>query len=117
MARRALIAVLPVLAYGVIAAAGQIAPAGSGNPTLDVSVRDQSHLPVPSALIQIMQGGRVIAATSTNETGKRGFPALKPGRYTVSASKEGFETASAEDFEWQRGRCREPGTDAQSGRE
>ena len=103
MARRTLIAVLLVRAYGVIAAAGQIAPAGSGSATLGVSVRDQSQLPVPSALIQMTQGARVIAATSTGQSGSASFPALKPGRYTVSASKEGFETAIAEQFEWREG--------------
>ena len=70
---------------------------------LDVAVLDQSHLTVPSALVEIKIQGQVIAAMSTNETGHALFSAVKPGHYTVSASKEGFETASTENFDWKQG--------------
>lgn len=69
-------------------------------PKLDIAVLDQSHLTVPAALVEIKLQDQVIASMSTDETGHAVFPAPKPGRYTVSASKEGFETAIIRDFEW-----------------
>jgi len=72
-------------------------------PKLDIAVLDQSHLTVPAALVEIKLQDQVIASMSTDETGHAVFPAPKPGRYTVSASKEGFETALAEDFECKEG--------------
>ncbi len=81
-----------------------MAVAGQSNVSkLDVAVMDQSHLVVSSALVEVKINGQVIAAMSTNETGHALFPALNPGRYTISASKEGFENASTEDFECKEG--------------
>jgi hypothetical protein len=65
-----------------------------------ITVVDQSHLAVPAARVEIRLQDRLSAVTSTDETGHAVFPALKLGRYTISASKEGFETAIIRDFEW-----------------
>lgn len=76
----------------MIAAAGQIAPAVPDGPKLKVFVLGQSHLPVLSALVEITLQDRVIATMSTDQAGSAALPALKPACYTVSASKEGFES-------------------------
>ena len=61
---------------------------------LVVIVLDQSQLPVPGARVEVKLGDRAIAAASTNETGHADLAWCKPGRFAVSALKEGFETAS-----------------------
>jgi hypothetical protein len=68
-----------------------------------VIVLDQSRLPVPGARVELKLGDRAIAAASTNETGHAEFAWCKPGRFAVSALKEGFETASVDDFEGKEG--------------
>jgi hypothetical protein len=83
-----------------MAASPQTAGTQPGASKLDVAVLDQSHLPAPDARVEIKRQDLVVAAMSTGETGHAVFPALEPGQYTISASKEGFETAVAKDFEW-----------------
>ena len=67
-----------------------------------VIVLDESQSRVPGASVQIRLGDQVIFATMADETGSADL-ACKPGRYSVSASKEGFETAVVEDFECKDG--------------
>jgi hypothetical protein len=68
-----------------------------------VIVLDESQLPVPGARVELKLGDQAIAAASTNETGRAEFAWCKPGRVAVSALKEGFETASIDDFEGKEG--------------
>jgi hypothetical protein len=102
MARRNLIAVVLILCCAM-AATPQTAGTQSGTSKLDIAVLDQSHLAVPAARVEIKLQDQVIAALATDETGHAVFPALTPGHYTISASREGFETAIAKDFEWKEG--------------
>ena len=62
---------------------------------LDVVVLDQSHLPVPGARVKLASQDDVIGEVSTNEIGHAVFPSWNPGHYTISVSKEGFETVAA----------------------
>jgi Carboxypeptidase regulatory-like domain len=66
-----------------------------GNSTLTVSVSDPDSHPAPGVSLQVVEGDHVTAAASTSETGAATFE-LGPGRYVVTASKEGFEPASTE---------------------
>ena len=89
IARQTAIAVVVFLCCTVAAAISQT----SDTPKLDVAVLDQSHLPVPAAQVEIKLRGHIVATVSADETGHAVFPALNPGRYAISALKEGFETA------------------------
>jgi len=66
---------------------------------LEVTVTDQSQLPVPAAQVQLKQGDAVLATVSTDDGGHAVFPALKPGRYSVEALKDGFDPVAKNDFE------------------
>src|SRR3974390_3315713 len=74
----------------------------AGPSHLAVVVLDESKLPVPDARAEIKSGDKVIAAASTNDTGHAEFR-CEPGRYSISASKEGFETAVVHEFECKEG--------------
>jgi hypothetical protein len=60
-------------------------------PSLDVSVRDASNLPVPAAHVEVRLGDHLVANGDTDEQGHAVFPGLQAGRYAVSASKAGFQ--------------------------
>ena len=59
-------------------------------PVLEVSVRDGSSLPVPGARVEVRLGDDVVLSKDTEVDGRALFPGLKPGRYTVSAAREGL---------------------------
>jgi hypothetical protein len=69
---------------------------------LVVTVLDESQLPVSGAQVEIKVEDQLILAATTNETGRAEFSCI-PGRYRISAFKEGFEAALAADFEYRRG--------------
>ena len=78
--------------------------AQEANPSnLTVTVLDESQLPVPGAHVELKLGDQVIAEGETNETGHAELPWCKSGHYSVSALKEGFESAVIQDFEWKEG--------------
>ncbi|HEV2446420.1 MAG TPA: carboxypeptidase-like regulatory domain-containing protein, partial [Candidatus Sulfopaludibacter sp.] len=68
-------------------------------PTITVTVLDSSTLPVPAVRVQVRSGESVVASADTDEKGQAQFPDLPPGRYTVSASKEGFQAAERQELE------------------
>jgi hypothetical protein len=66
---------------------------------IEVTVIDQSNLPVPDAGVRLKRGAEVLSTISTDEAGHAVFADLKPGRYTVTAVKDGFEPVEKNDFE------------------
>jgi hypothetical protein len=66
---------------------------------IEVTVIDQSHLPVPAAQVQLKQGDGIVSSISTDESGHAVFSGLKPGRYSLEAVKDGFDPVSKNDFE------------------
>jgi hypothetical protein len=66
---------------------------------LEVTVNDQSNLPVPAAGVRLKRGAEVLSTISTDETGHAVFAGLTPGRYSVSAVKDGFDPVEKLDFE------------------
>lgn len=98
----------PLLAPQARAAAWTEAVAAGRNPnqvqvqsrllTVDVTVFDSSHLPVPAAQVQIKRGEEIIWTATTGATGHASFPGLKPGPYSIIATREGFDPAENNDF-------------------
>ncbi len=58
---------------------------------ISVTLLDPSHLGIPAAQLELKLDGAVVAAATTDENGHAAFGGLKPGRYAISAAKEGFE--------------------------
>ena len=77
------------------------AAAASAQPPsgIEVSVRDAASLPVPGARVELRLGRDLVASQDTDEQGHAVFPSLKPGRYAVSASKDGFQPAGKDGLE------------------
>ena len=69
---------------------------------LVAAVWDESQLPIPGATVEIKLANQRLAATTTTENGRAEFVWCKPGRFTITASSEGFEI-SAQGFEWKAG--------------
>jgi hypothetical protein len=67
--------------------------------SLDVSVVDSSHRPVPGARVELKTGGTVVASAQTAEDGHARFDALKPAHYELRASKDGFEPVQKDNLE------------------
>src|ERR1035441_5028406 len=80
---------------GLAAAAGHAQPAEGLK--IDVTIRDQSHLSVPAVQLQLRLGADVVATAATGETGHGIFASLKPGRYGIPGTKEGFEPLNQPD--------------------
>ncbi len=70
---------------------------------LDVVVTDGERLPVIGVRLEANGDNGVSRAGETDELGRVGFLALRPGRYTVRASKPGFETITKENLEFESG--------------
>ena len=87
-----------VLACWAPAAIAQTHADGTAPQHLAVVVLDESKLPVPDARVEVKSGDYLIAAASTNDTGNAEFR-CEPGRYSVRASKQGFETVVVQEFE------------------
>ena len=66
--------------------------------SLAIVILDESKLPVLDARVEIKSGDKVIAAAATNDSGHAEF-ACEPGIYSITASKEGFETAVVQEVE------------------
>jgi hypothetical protein len=66
---------------------------------IEVTVIDQSHLPVPAAQVLLRQGDGVLSSISTDESGHAVFAGLKPGRYSLGAMKDGFDPVAKDDFD------------------
>ena len=59
-------------------------------PRLDVSISDESGLPILGARIEIAQQSRVVFEGDTNDLGHISFLELRAGVYTISAKKDGY---------------------------
>ena len=60
--------------------------------TLSGTVTDQNGAAIPDARVQVTNSDTdVTVATVTNRTGLFLFPALKPGRYRIAITKDGFK--------------------------
>ncbi len=77
-----------LLFWRVAALYGQSAPA----PAVDILVLDRDSRPVAGARVEIKAGPDIIAAGETDPAGHVAFAQVKPGRYAITASKNGFET-------------------------
>ena len=85
-----------------MAADAQTRAEGTAASNLVVIVLDESQLPVPAARVEIKVAEQTIAEGSANDIGRAEFP-CPPGRYTITAAREGFEIAVLNDFEWKAG--------------
>jgi hypothetical protein len=65
-------------------------------PLVEVTVRDQGGQPAARVHVEIRSGANVAASAETDAAGHASFPQLTPGRYTLTAGKEGFQTAQSE---------------------
>ena len=62
------------------------------------TVTDPAGAPVPAAAVAVNeQHTGALFRTTTNESGVYSFPALLPGVYTITVTKQGFETAAFTD--------------------
>ncbi len=76
----------PVVAWAVA-----FAPAG---PTLEISTLDSTGLPVPGVAVVLKAGASVLATAETDLRGHAEFVDMRPGRYNLTATKAGFESAA-----------------------
>lgn len=63
------------------------APAG---PAVSVSVVDAANQPIPGVRLELKLADSAVASAQTDASGRASFPDLKPGRYALAASKDGF---------------------------
>jgi hypothetical protein len=73
------------------AAGGNAAPPADA--AIDVTVVDQVNQPMAGVRLQLALGDAAIASAETDASGHAAFPNLKPGRYTLTAAKDGFVAA------------------------
>jgi hypothetical protein len=83
-----------------LAAAQSAAPAERG---IGVFAVDQANQPVPGVAVQILLAGEPVSTLSTDAHGHVLFFPLKPGRYTLLATKEGYQTVRKADLDWAEG--------------
>jgi hypothetical protein len=92
--RRGVAAVVLLLSLFAVAGAQEFRGSLSG------SVTDPNGAALPGATVEIKNVETNVAATaSTNEEGGYSFPLLQPGRYTLTVSGQGFNTAQREGIE------------------
>jgi hypothetical protein len=85
----------------VIFAIATLALAGAAlaDITIDVSVVDQAAHPVPGVAVRLRNSLGVSVSALTDAQGLARFNSLESGRYTIAASKEGFETLTRSDID------------------
>jgi len=71
---------------------------GAAN-SIDVRVTDSSKSPVAGARVELKAGGAMVASAQTDEKGHAEFGELKPARYEIHASKDGFEPVQTDTLE------------------
>lgn len=89
----------PLVCLLTLLAAGSVLAQTPASLKLEVSVVDQSRLPVPAARVELKQGTTLLSTLTTDETGRAIFTGLQTGRYTVGAVREGFDPVARDDFE------------------
>ncbi len=78
---------VPALVCLSVAAFPRLSAAASA---VDLLVLDEQRLPVPAVEIQIKSGDTVIAKGETDLEGRAHFDRVAPGRYDLTATREGF---------------------------
>ena len=68
----------------------------SAEPPVVISVSDSDNLPVAAAKLEVRQGTESPTAIETDGAGRATFIELRPGHYTLTATKLGFEPARTE---------------------
>lgn len=92
--RRGLTAVLLLLVAFISASAQEFRGSITGK------VTDPNEAVVPGAEVSIKNiETNAVTTTTTNEDGSYSFPLLQPGKYTLTVTKEGFNTAAREGIE------------------
>lgn len=90
MQRHLLLAIVLFSALGLLVPSASRAQAGNGE--LTGEVRDPSHEIVPYArVVLIEQGTNLHYESTTNNAGIYAYSNLKPGRYSLTIEKNGFE--------------------------
>jgi hypothetical protein len=75
-----------------------LSPAQAGNGELTGEVRDSSQKVVPAARVVLTeQGTNLPYESTTNDAGVYEYSSLKPGRYSLSVEKNGFERYERQD--------------------
>ena len=85
-----------ILLWQAAALAGGLMPAG---PALDVTVVDSANLPVPGVRLELKVGSNVAASALTDIQGHAEFDELQPGRYSLTASKDGLESIERQEID------------------
>jgi hypothetical protein len=76
-----------------------VVPQGGDNAAIRGSVRDQSNATIPGVMVTATNvDSGVVSKTTTDESGRYGFPGLTPGKYTISASLSGFKTSTVDNL-------------------
>lgn len=87
------------LTFGVLLVAGVVLAQVDTGAVAGV-VTDRSGAVVPGATVVIAEESTNIqTALKTNESGFYSAPALRPGRYQITVSKEGFRTQRSQEFD------------------
>ena len=87
------------LGFLLICQAGWFYAQTPSRPGVEVSIVDRSGQPVAGVRLELAGGDQNSASAVTDAAGRAVFPPVTPGRYTISASKEGFETQRQADVD------------------
>src|SRR5258708_40251154 len=95
-ARISVAGILIQLAICMPALAANLKTATSTKYRVTGVVKDALGRPLKQAALSLQgSDGRVVAHSSSNDSGEFSFDAVAPGTYAVVATKEGFKTATA----------------------
>jgi hypothetical protein len=72
--------------------------AGAAGPLLRVSTVDSSDHPISGVMVLLQLGDIAAASLPTNNQGEIAFTNLRPGLYSILASKEGYQPARQSDL-------------------
>ena len=92
---RVIAAVLCLLAGLTTVMCGQ-----TPQPGVEVLVVDPGGRPVPNVRVVVKAGSVALRDSTTDARGRIAFPAIEAGRYTILATKDGFEPLVKEDVEF-----------------
>src|ERR1017187_1584195 len=82
--------------------AAALTAAPPADPPVDVTVLthfNQSNHPIPGVRLQLKLGETAIASAETDPSGHAAFADVKPGRYNLTATKDGFVAAQKSDLD------------------
>ena len=73
------------------------------NANLEVIVRDPSGALINKAQVRLVQNGKLVATTQTNQRGEARFNKVAPGRYQVHIEAAGFKEQDVDEFDLSAG--------------